>query len=64
MTALMTQQRIMYTREQAAEALSISTSQLDEFRRAGLICAVKFGGRGIRFLHQELEDFANSLPAA
>ncbi|MGP6175386.1 hypothetical protein [Corynebacterium sp. A21] len=54
--------KILYDRESAAYALSIGTTALDEERRAGRLAAVRFRRSGIRFRHDDLVRWAETLP--
>lgn len=55
--------RILYDKTAAAEALSTSERRIDELRRAGILIAVQ-DGRERKYLHSELERYANSLPTS
>jgi len=55
--------RILYDRKSAAEKLSVSERQIDEWRRAGKLKAKKPGRENL-FPHRELERLADSLPDA
>jgi len=56
-------QRLRYTKAEAAEQLSISVRTLDKLRERGELIGRVDGGR-IFFDRSELESYARSRPAA
>lgn len=56
------QQRIRYTKSEAAQLLSISERALDRLREAGKIIG-RLDGRNVYFDHDELVSYAKSRPA-
>jgi excisionase family DNA binding protein len=54
--------QFLYTKQQAATALAMSTGHLNELIRAGKIRAVKDGGR-VKLTPADLQDYVNSLPS-
>lgn len=50
----------MLTKEEAAAALLVSSSQLDKFRACGLLKAIKTG-QGFRYSQDELKAFQRDL---
>lgn len=58
----MTAPRLLYDAPAAAEMLSTSERRIHELRRAGRLAAVK-DGRQLKFFHDELERYINSLNA-
>lgn len=54
--------RIRYSKEDAAQMLSISTRTFDRLRASGQIIGRRDGGR-VFFDHAELESYAQSRPA-
>ncbi|SHT54749.1 DNA binding domain, excisionase family [Mycobacteroides abscessus subsp. abscessus] len=66
MTATLEAERIaklLVTRQEAAEALSLSLREVDEARRAGKLLAKKYGSK-VLIPWSEVEQFAESLPWA
>lgn len=55
------QMPLLLTKRAAAEALSLSESEVDRLRRAGRLLAKKCGNR-VLFPVSELEKFVESLP--
>jgi excisionase family DNA binding protein len=55
-------QQFLYTKQQAATALGMSTGQLQELMRYGKITAVK-DGRRMKFRSADLEAYVAALPS-
>jgi excisionase family DNA binding protein len=54
--------QFLYTKQQAATALAMSTGHLNELIRTGKIRAVKDGGR-VKFAAADLQAYVDSLPS-
>jgi excisionase family DNA binding protein len=55
-------QQFLYTKEQAATALGMSTGHLKELMRYGKITGVK-DGRSMKFTSADLEAYVDALPS-
>jgi hypothetical protein len=54
--------KLLYSHDSAAELLDTTARRVHELRRAGSLAAVQ-DGRSLKFTIQELQRYANSLPA-
>lgn len=61
MTSRTSTSPMLLTKRAAAEALSLSETEIDRLRRAGKLLARKHGNR-VMFPVSELEKFIESLP--
>jgi len=50
----------LLTKSEAARFLGVSTRTIDNYRKQGLIEAIRIGGKVIRFKVEELESFQGS----
>jgi excisionase family DNA binding protein len=55
--------QFLYTKQQAATALAMSTGRLNDLIRAGKITAVQDGGR-VKFTSADLQAYVDSLPSS
>jgi len=55
--------QFLYTKQQAATALAMSTGRLNDLIRAGKITAAQDGGR-VKFTSADLQAYVDSLPSS